>query len=181
MTPLPSSLTFFGTPPDDGFPSYGYDVWLPKVIVAYIREVEHSTEHTQHLHGGRRQGELAPCFYDAAWSLCRRGILRPGIKDVSGFGPANGASGAGYCFTAIGRSWFEQGAPDVFLADPDRLSQMFDKLSTRFGFGFLQRATEAVRCHRFGAYLGCCAMCGAAAESILLAVQLRKTETRERS
>jgi len=75
----------------------------------------------------------------------------------------------------IGRSWIEQGAPDVFLVDPDRLSQMFDKLSPRFGPGFLPRATEAVRCHRFGAYLGCCAMSGAAAESILLAVAIAKS------
>jgi hypothetical protein len=51
---------------------------------------------------------------------------------------------------------------------------MLGKLSPRFGAGFLQRATEAVTCHRFGAYLGCCAMCGAAAESILLAVAIAK-------
>lgn len=87
----------------------------------------------------------------------------------------NGASAEGYSLTVIGRSWIEQGAPDVFLVDPDRLSQMFDKLSPRFGPGFLPRATEAVRCHRFGAYLGCCAMSGAAAESILLAVAATKS------
>jgi hypothetical protein len=51
---------------------------------------------------------------------------------------------------------------------------MFGKLSPQFGSGFLQRAAEAVTCHRFGAYLGCCAMCGAAAESILLAVAIAK-------
>jgi hypothetical protein len=32
-----------------------------------------------------------------------------------------------------------------------------------------------VTCHRFGAYLACCAMCGAAAESILLAVAIAKS------
>jgi hypothetical protein len=52
---------------------------------------------------------------------------------------------------------------------------MFGKLSPQFGSGFLQRAAEAVTCHRFGAYLGCCAMCGAAAESILLAVAIAKS------
>ena len=161
--------------PDDGYPFHGYDIWLPKVIVAYIREVEHSTEHLQSLYNGRRRVELAPFFYDAAWSLCRRGVLRPGIKDVSGAGPVNGASAEGYGLTEIGRSWIEQGAPAVFLADPDRLSQMFHKLSPRFGPGFLQRASEAVRCHRFGAHFGCCAMSGAAAESILLAVAATKS------
>jgi hypothetical protein len=79
---------------------------------------------------------LSPFFYDAAWHLCRRGVLRPGIKDVSGAGPVNGASAEGYSLTTIGRSWIEQGAPDAFLADPDRLGQMFDKLSPRFGAAF---------------------------------------------
>jgi hypothetical protein len=160
---------------DDGYPSYEYDVWLPKVILAYIREVERSTEQIQSLYRGRRSLELSPFFYDAAWHLCRRGILRPGIQDVTGAGPVHGASAEGYNLTAVGRSWIEQGAQAVFLADPDRLSQMFDKLSPPFGPGFLRRATEAVRCHRFGAYLGCCAMCGAAAESILLAVATAKS------
>lgn len=103
------------------------------------------------------------------------GVLRPGIKDTISGGPANGASADGYCLTAVGRSWIEQGASDVFLADPDRLGQMFDKLSPRFDRAFSQRATEAVRCHCFGAYLGCCAMCGAASESILLAVATAKS------
>jgi hypothetical protein len=52
---------------------------------------------------------------------------------------------------------------------------MFNKLSERLGSRFLQRASEAVQCHTFGAYIGCCAMCGAAAESILLAVAIEKT------
>ena len=122
--------------PDDGYASHGYDVWLPKVIVAYLRDVERSTEQIQNLYRGRRSLELSPFFYDAAWHLCRRGVLRPGIKDVSGAGPVNGASAEGYSLTTIGRSWIEQGAPDAFLADPDRLGQMFDKLSPRFGAAF---------------------------------------------
>jgi hypothetical protein len=45
---------------NDDYSSYGYDIWLPKVIVAYIREVERSTEHLQALHNGRRRMELSP-------------------------------------------------------------------------------------------------------------------------
>jgi hypothetical protein len=161
--------------PSDGYSTFGYDIWLPNVIVAYIIEVENSTERPQSLHRGRRADELSPFFYDAAWGLCRLGVFRPGIKDSRGPGAADGAGADGYSLTTAGWSWLEQGASAVFLADPDRLSQMFDKLSPRFGTGFLQRATEAVRCHRFGAYLGCCAMCGAAAESILLAVAIAKS------
>jgi hypothetical protein len=139
--------------PSDGYPTYGYDIWLPNVIVSYIKEVEKSIEPFQSLHRGRRVDELSPFFYDAAWGLCRLGVFRPGIKDARGLGASDGAGADGYCLTAAGRLWLEQGASAVFLADPDRLSQMFDKLSPQFGTGFLQRATEAVRCHRFGAYL----------------------------
>ena len=160
----------------DGYPNFGYDIWLPLVIVAYIREVERSTESVQDLYRShRRVDELSRFFYDAAWGLCRRGIFRPGIKDARGLGSSDGAGPDGYCLTSIGRSWIEAGAPAVFFADPDRLTQLFGRFSPQFGSGFLQRAAEAVTCHRFGAYLGCCAMCGAAAESILLAVAIAKS------
>ena len=39
---------------------------------------------------------------------------------------------------------------------------------------FLRRANEAARCHSFGVNLAACAMCGAAAESIVLAVAIAK-------
>jgi hypothetical protein len=52
---------------------------------------------------------------------------------------------------------------------------MFQAMSGRLGRGFLQRANEAVRCHSFIAYLASCAMCGASAESILLAVAIAKS------
>jgi hypothetical protein len=55
------------------------------------------------------------------------------------------------------------------------LGKLFEALSSNFGQSFLQRANEAVQCHRFSAYLACCAMCGAAAEAILLAVAIKKT------
>jgi hypothetical protein len=130
MTPQRLLSTFFKAPAVAMVTQpFGYDVWLPEVIVAYIIEVEHSTEHLQNLYGGRRQTELSPLFYDAAWGLCRRGIFRPGIKDARGPGAADGASAEGYSLTAVGRSWIEQGASAVFIADPDRISQMFDKLS----------------------------------------------------
>lgn len=44
----------------------------------------------------------------------------------------------------------------------------------RFGPGFHERAQEAVRCYGAHAYLGCCILCGAAAESILLAAAIQK-------
>jgi hypothetical protein len=117
--------------------------------------------------------DLSPSFLEAAWYLCRRGILRPGIKKFGA--QPDGGTGNGYCVTTLGRRWIEEGAPAVFVANPDRLSQLFDKLSEQLGPGFLQRASEAVQCYAFGAYIGCCAMCGAAAESTLLAVAIAKS------
>jgi hypothetical protein len=99
---------------NDGYPSFGYNIWLPNVIVAYIREVEHSIEALPNLRGGRRVNQLSAFFYDAAWGLCRRGIFRPGIKDARGPGPADGAGPDGYCLTNIGRSWIDGGAPAIF-------------------------------------------------------------------
>jgi hypothetical protein len=169
-------VDFLRTPrPDDGYATYGYEIYLPKVIAAYVREIESVTLPSLDPYRSPRVAELSPDFYEAAWDLCRRGILRPGIRRTGAQATPDGASGNGYCLTTFGRTWIEQGASAVFLANPDRLSQMFGKLSSRFGSGFLQRATEAVTCHKFGAYLGCCAMCGAAAEAILLAVAIAKS------
>jgi len=46
---------------------------------------------------------------------------------------------------------------------------MLARFRGTFGDGFHQRAQEAIKCHHSLAYLACCAMCGAAAESLLLA------------
>jgi len=44
------------------------------------------------------------------------------------------------------------------------------------GRGFEQRATEAASCHQSGNFIACCAMCGAAAESAILAAAIAKTQ-----
>lgn len=67
------------------------------------------------------------------------------------------------------------------IGDSSRLGQLFDKLSDKLGRGFSQRANEAVKCHGLGANLACCAMCGAAAESILLAVAVAKIGNEEKT
>jgi predicted ATPase len=91
------------------------------------------------------------------------------------FGKQGNYDGGGYTVTAHGRRWIDDGASAILLGGPDRISQLFEKLSERLGPAFLQRATEAAHCHAFGVYVACCAMCGAAAESILLAVAITKT------
>jgi hypothetical protein len=44
----------------------------------------------------------------------------------------------------------------------------------KYGPGFYERAQEAIRCYGAHAYLACCAMCGASAESIILATAIAK-------
>jgi hypothetical protein len=56
----------------DGYPSYGYEVYLPNVIAAHLTEVEPSTTHHFQLRNSPRARELSPAFYEAAWDLCRR-------------------------------------------------------------------------------------------------------------
>jgi hypothetical protein len=159
--------------PSDGYPMYGYEVYIPVVIRDYLKEVEKPPGHPSTWLDGPRSRELSPIFYEAAWELCRRGILRPGIKRL---GAQAAGEGDGYSVTSFGRAWIAQGAPAFVVAEPGRMGQLFSSLSARLGSGFLQRANEAVLCHKFGTYLACCAMCGAAAESILLSVAIAKSE-----
>jgi hypothetical protein len=47
---------------------------------------------------------------------------------------------------------------------------MLEPYADLFGKGFQERAQEAVRCYNAHAYLACCAMAGAAAETVLIKV-----------
>ena len=102
-------------------------------------------------------------------------VPRPGVRRLGEQATPDGASGNGFCLTTLGRRWIEQGAAAFVVAEHGRLGELFERLSARLGPGFLQRANEAIVCHAFGAYLACCAMCGAAAESILLSVAIARS------
>lgn len=159
--------------PSHGCPTYGYELYLPNVIATYLAEVEPTTGPLLTLRDSPRARQLSPIFYEAAWDLCRRGMMRPGVRALGL--QSDGGTGDGYSITALGRAWIDTGAPSPVLIDPARLSQLFGGLSKRLGQGFLQRSTEAARCHAFGCYLASCAMCGAAAESILITIATAKS------
>jgi hypothetical protein len=113
-------------------------------------------------------------FYDAAWELCRRGILRPGRVAPRNQRQAD-AMGDWFSITDFGKRWLAEQADHTFVpSDPGRLTEILLKFEPRYGQGFRQRASEAVACHRLGTYLASCVMAGAAAESILLAVAIAK-------
>lgn len=150
---------------------YGGDLWIPDLAWKYwsprldrsVRRYDSSSD--------LEQNHLI-LWYDAAWKLCRIGVLRPGEFASAGMGMAR-AFGDVYTITGFGRKWLEQAAHRPVI-DPSRLAELLDGFGSKFGDGYRQRATEAVRTYRTNNYLATCVMAGAAAESILLAVAISK-------
>jgi hypothetical protein len=151
---------------------FGYEISLPDIVRSYIEEMGNWSPHIQYVQDHPQNRELSTAFFEAAWELCRRGILRPSVQFLGGQGNADGT---GYTITVQGRKWIEERTTAALVGGPDRISILFEKFAERLGSAFLQRATEAAHCYAFGVYLGCCAMCGASAESILLAVAIAKS------
>jgi hypothetical protein len=89
----------------------------------------------------------------------------------------DGNAGNGYSLTPFGKTWIEEsGHADFVPTEPGRFSAMLKPFESRLGPGFYSRGQEAVRCYGAHAYLACCAMCGAAAESILLSIAIAKKD-----
>lgn len=152
------------------YPSYGYDVYLPNVMRDYL--VQNG--------GDWRDVDIRPVsadFYAAGWELCRRGILRPGIRTFGVQSTPDGSAGNGYSVTPFGQQWITESDRDDFVpTEPERSGKMLAPFQKLFGPQFSERAQEAVRCYGAHAYLACCAMCGAAAESILLSTAIAKRD-----
>jgi hypothetical protein len=153
--------------------SRGCDIYLPILVEAAANGVGDRAFQ----HSGTNQDKVRwylP-FYDAAAELCRIGVLRPGERTPMGMAVGTGFNGDGFSLTTFGRSWVaskSESAP----RDPARLLAVLQPFAGRLGAGFLQRAAEAVGCYRTGHYLATCVMCGAAAESILLAIAVAKVK-----
>ncbi len=146
--------------------AYGYEIYIPNVIAEYLG--------ISWRDGRLRMREVSPEFYAAAWELCRRGIIRPGVVEFDKQSTEDGSAGNGYSLTPFGRQWIEEADKDTFIpTEPERFAEMLNPYKERFGAGFHERAQQAVRCYGAHAYLACCAMCGAASESILLATPLQ--------
>jgi hypothetical protein len=118
----------------DGYSTFGYDLKLEIVILTYLKEVGDWPPHLQLVQDHPRAHELSPIFFEAAWELCRRGILRPSVQVIrSGAGSADGT---GYSLTTLGRCWIADGVPPILLLGPERISELFKKLSERLGAAF---------------------------------------------
>lgn len=155
----------------------GYDLYIPKVISAFIQE-------TQSKGNGDAEKfqEISTPFFDAAWELCRRGVVRPGIRALNENQSAVGGAGAGFAITPFGRNWLAEsdGKYDYVPTEPTHFAKTTAKFDCRFGDGFRQRSQEAIKCYGANAYLACCAMCGAAAESIMLSLAIAKDGDEEK-
>jgi hypothetical protein len=151
---------------------YGYGVYLPALVQTYVQNQDITGVDVE-----QKMAEMMPMLYAAAWELCRRGILRPGIEAYNAQATADGASGNGYSITPFGKTWLSEAENDDFVpTEPERFAEMLAHHQQRFGIAFQERGQEAIRCYGAHAYLACCTMCGAAAESILLATAVAKAD-----
>jgi hypothetical protein len=108
-------------------------------------------------------------YLDAIWDLCGRGVLRPSA--VLFDGGRSVAVGNHFALMPYGLQWLQN--PGLSEANPmeyGRFAQFLARHDTRFGDAYRLRASEAVRCYEGRTYFACCAMCGAGAESVLLAL-----------
>jgi hypothetical protein len=83
--------------------------------------------------------------------------------------------GRHFALTPYGLRWLQSpGLSDANPMEHARFAQLLSRHNARFGDAYRLRASEAVDCYEGRTYFACCAMCGAAAESILLALAIAK-------
>jgi hypothetical protein len=110
---------------------------------------------------------------NAIWDLCIRGILRPGA--VTYMSDRSIPMGNHFALTNYGLKWLrETNINEAIPMEYERYSKLLSHHDILFGEAYHFRAQEAVRCYEAHAYFACCALCGAAAESILLALAFKR-------
>lgn len=150
------------------FSHYGYDMWVPSVVTEWVEQSRGLRGHEREM-AARQDSAI---FLEAAWEICRRGIIRPGIRQT---GEQAVAGGCGYSLTVFGREWLtDLDESQRVSMQPGRLASVLASFEGHFGPGFVQRSQEAIRCRNAEAWLASCAMIGAAAESILMAFAIAR-------
>jgi hypothetical protein len=158
--------------------NHGYQFYIPNIIRWHLVQLGKDPRDDR----GKEYKQVSTVFYNAAWELCRRGILRPSLYEI-GLGKTTDASihGNGYSLTSFGEQWLEEEGKIPFMpVVPGRLSELLTPFKDRFGMGYYSRSQEGIRCYKAHVYLACCTMCGAAAESILLATAIAKSGDEEK-
>lgn len=157
----------------DGLSTHGHELYIPNVIFKCLDEVKNNyagTEMRQYRSDSNQEGSQV--FYAAVWTLCRNGILNPNPPNPY----SNGIdSGRGFSVTVYGKKWLQEAnSYDCIPAEYGRFAELLSNHSKRFGDGYHSRSQEAISCYRSHTYFACCAMCGASAESIMLATAVTK-------
>ncbi len=159
-----------------------HDVSLDWAVIGFLRENSDDPRIQGNPHDVVHQEHFRPvwiAFFDAAWELCRRGIFRLGENNPEAIHAFNTVARGLFSLTVAGREWLKNATAQYVPTDPSRYVEALRRPATVLGGAFLQRAAEAAGCHSSGNYLACCAMCGAAAEAVLLAIAVEKTENAE--
>jgi hypothetical protein len=171
---LAFALELLRTPHKPHYGDRGCDFYAQSVAYAWCRHHEGARPGE---YDGARENQIVAMAIETAWELVRRGFLRPGGKT---YPDANAADPARFTLTSRGREWLVNADDTHFIVmQPGALSRALGAFRKQFGDGFEQRAQEALRCREADAWLATCAMCGAAAESILLALAVVKTGDEE--
>jgi hypothetical protein len=149
---------------------YGYEIFLRSAIEEFLFDVGRRPRNQQLPNFWIDQ--VSPAFLGAAWSLCRLGVLRPGVAQLNG---QSTGEGQGYSLTSFGREWIkETDEPILIPSDTNRTSKMLLAFAAEFGDAYSARASDAARCFSAHAFLACCVMVGAAAEAIFLSAASEK-------
>jgi hypothetical protein len=92
---------------------HGYHFTVVDLAARYVAEVL-GRRHADRVENADTYAASTP-FYDAAWELARRGIVRPSVNNSFMQFDAHQSAGGGYTLTAIGAAWLEQQAAEARL------------------------------------------------------------------
>lgn len=81
----------------------GFDFWVADYAARYLEEVE-GVRPRPPIEDQRTYDASVP-FFDAAWELARRGVLRPSVRNSFMQWAARYSTGGGYTLTGIGAEW----------------------------------------------------------------------------
>ena len=120
--------------------NFDYDVHLDTAMAAYKQYHQINTD-LRFEHDNLKRDKIQKLdkkckqlFSDAIWDLCRKGILRPGPSFVSDTYKQPQLVNEGFAVTKYGQDWIMKFTIDDLLpADPNRLSQVFEKYQKLFG------------------------------------------------
>ena len=143
--------------------AHGSDIWIDTASDEYWRSQGQPLDGLSH---DDKEPYSGP-FYDAAWELSRRGVLRPaaaipfGQEAAGQMGVRSNAApffGDGYSLTAWGRKWVKLAAAEraMMPSSSSRITEVLHQFKHLYGQGYAQRAAEAVADWQTGNYLSAC-------------------------